>query len=287
MEGTYLPNIVELIEGYGIELKKQGSEYIGFCPNHEDTKPSLMVNPVKNIYRCFACGFGGGYKKFIEYMGDTPPKILGIKKYVPQEVEVLMPVPKDMVSSPSFEHYKHGRPDQVYTYLGVNKELLGFVCRFNLPDGKQTLPYVYYRKDGQEQWGFKGFPSPRPLYGMERLKKAKSILFVEGEKARDYVAARLQEICVLSWPGGAMSVNKAKWNMIKNKNVYLWPDNDKPGSEAMDAVYEELKENNTLYRVDLPVGVPLHWDVADSGWNAQQIRDYLNSNSGNLYTIHK
>ena len=58
-------NIVEII-GEHLSLTKKGKEMVGLCPFHSDHKPSLYVNPVKQIFKCFACGAGGDVIKFIQ-----------------------------------------------------------------------------------------------------------------------------------------------------------------------------------------------------------------------------
>lgn len=50
---------IEEVVGEFVELKKSGSSYKGLCPFHPDTTPSFMVNPSKNICKCFVCGAGG------------------------------------------------------------------------------------------------------------------------------------------------------------------------------------------------------------------------------------
>ncbi len=39
---------------------------VGLCPFHTDHKPSLYVNPSKQIFKCFACSAGGDVLKFIQ-----------------------------------------------------------------------------------------------------------------------------------------------------------------------------------------------------------------------------
>uniref|UniRef100_A0A809DYU1 DNA primase n=1 Tax=Ralstonia solanacearum TaxID=305 RepID=A0A809DYU1_RALSL len=53
-------SVQRLVEVSGITLKKQGKDYAGRCPFHEDATPSLIVTPGKNLYRCFGCGAAGG-----------------------------------------------------------------------------------------------------------------------------------------------------------------------------------------------------------------------------------
>lgn len=47
--------IEEVIGGYQ-HLEPKGKNYVGLCPFHPDHHPSLMVNPEKQTYSCFACG---------------------------------------------------------------------------------------------------------------------------------------------------------------------------------------------------------------------------------------
>jgi DNA primase len=52
--------LVRVMEDGGIELKRQGKDYVCHCPFHEDKTPSLVVTPSKNLFHCFGCGVGGG-----------------------------------------------------------------------------------------------------------------------------------------------------------------------------------------------------------------------------------
>ena len=57
-------DIVDLVGQY-VALKKRGREMVGVCPFHDDKRPSLNVSPVKQIFKCFACGAGGGVFQFL------------------------------------------------------------------------------------------------------------------------------------------------------------------------------------------------------------------------------
>jgi DNA primase len=52
--------VQRLIESAGIELKRVGKDLAGRCPFHEDSEPSLIVTPAKNLWHCFGCQCGGG-----------------------------------------------------------------------------------------------------------------------------------------------------------------------------------------------------------------------------------
>jgi DNA primase catalytic core len=53
-------SIQRLAETRGIKLRRSGKELIGLCPFHKDTKPSLNIDPKKNVWECKgACSQGG------------------------------------------------------------------------------------------------------------------------------------------------------------------------------------------------------------------------------------
>ena len=58
-------DIVDVISEH-LSLDRKGKEFVGLCPFHADHRPSMYVNPVKQIFKCFACGAGGDVFKFIQ-----------------------------------------------------------------------------------------------------------------------------------------------------------------------------------------------------------------------------
>lgn len=44
----------------------QGSEFVGLCPLHPETRPSFYVNAHKNLFYCHGCGQGGDLIRFVE-----------------------------------------------------------------------------------------------------------------------------------------------------------------------------------------------------------------------------
>lgn len=43
-----------------------GSEFVGLCPLHPETRPSFYVNTRKNLFYCHGCGQGGDLIRFVE-----------------------------------------------------------------------------------------------------------------------------------------------------------------------------------------------------------------------------
>ena len=57
-------DIVDVVGSYA-QLRHQGREYVALCPWHDDTRPSLHVNPERQSYKCFVCDVGGDVFSFI------------------------------------------------------------------------------------------------------------------------------------------------------------------------------------------------------------------------------
>ena len=65
-------DIVGLIDGYNIGLKRAGSAYKACCPFHSEKTPSFNVNPSRNSFHCFGCGEGGSAIGFVMKYENLP-----------------------------------------------------------------------------------------------------------------------------------------------------------------------------------------------------------------------
>ncbi|MCB0283136.1 MAG: DNA primase [Calditrichaeota bacterium] len=57
-------NVVHYISQF-VNLKKEGRNFKGLCPFHQEKTPSFVVSPEKQFYHCFGCGQGGNLYTFI------------------------------------------------------------------------------------------------------------------------------------------------------------------------------------------------------------------------------
>lgn len=58
-------DIVDVVEKY-VPLKRSGANFVGVCPFHDDSHPSMSVSSKLGIYHCFSCKAGGNAIKFIQ-----------------------------------------------------------------------------------------------------------------------------------------------------------------------------------------------------------------------------
>ncbi|MBO7493084.1 MAG: DNA primase [Bacteroidales bacterium] len=82
---------IEEVVGDFVSLRKQGQDFVGICPFHDDKNPSLHVSPRLGIYKCFVCDAAGNPVKFLmEHEKMTYPEAIEYlaKKYgIPLEYE--------------------------------------------------------------------------------------------------------------------------------------------------------------------------------------------------------
>ncbi len=74
-----LKQIVDIVDVVGnyVELKKNGSNYKGLCPFHDEKTPSFIVSPTRQSFKCFGCGIGGDAIKFLmEYEKLSYPEAI-------------------------------------------------------------------------------------------------------------------------------------------------------------------------------------------------------------------
>jgi DNA primase len=57
-------DIVDLVGGY-LDLRRQGRVFRGLCPFHDDSRPSLHVDPERQFWKCWVCNVGGDVFSFV------------------------------------------------------------------------------------------------------------------------------------------------------------------------------------------------------------------------------
>ncbi|MCA9166893.1 MAG: DNA primase [Planctomycetales bacterium] len=58
---------VDLVDYVGehLELRRQGRNFVALCPWHNDSRPSLQINPVRQSWKCWVCDLGGDIFSFV------------------------------------------------------------------------------------------------------------------------------------------------------------------------------------------------------------------------------
>jgi len=58
-------DLLAVVQSRGVKLKRQGADFVGLCPFHEEKTPSFHVTPSKNLFHCFGCGAAGSVIDFV------------------------------------------------------------------------------------------------------------------------------------------------------------------------------------------------------------------------------
>ncbi len=128
-------DIVDVISEH-IVLKRKGKEFVGICPFHDDTKPSMTVSPSKQFYYCFSCGAGGNSIKFLmEFTrANFSDVVLSLAKKNNINIESL--------DGPQDEAYKRqlSRREELYKILRISKNW--FKSQLHNSLGKEALNYL-------------------------------------------------------------------------------------------------------------------------------------------------
>jgi DNA primase len=63
-------DIVDLVGSY-LQLRREGRGYKALCPWHDDSRPSLQINPDRQSFKCWVCNVGGDVFSFIMKMENV------------------------------------------------------------------------------------------------------------------------------------------------------------------------------------------------------------------------
>jgi Ti-type conjugative transfer relaxase TraA len=161
-----------------------------------------------------------------------------------------------------------------YPYRSAEGHDLFYILRLEAKDGSgksiRPLSYGFQEGESQAHWSIRGYSgSPRPLYNQDLLTSMPNapVLVVEGEKTAESAQSLfgvLGYVCT-TWFGGASAVGKSNWSILQDRQVLIWPDNDRAGKEAASQVRGALNKCGArqVGIVQLPSYLPEKWDLAD------------------------
>ncbi len=130
-------DIVELVSQY-VALKKRGREFVGLCPYHDDKSPSMYVTPTKQIFKCFACGAGGGvFQWMMMYEKMSFPEAV---RALAERANIRLPEASAGPRRPDGEPSK----SDLLAVMGFAETF--FRRQLKSPAGKAALDYVHSRK---------------------------------------------------------------------------------------------------------------------------------------------
>ncbi len=184
---------------------------------------------------------------------------------------------------PPASYFRFGdlpEPSDLREYKTAEGVPLMVVARYDATaaDGtatKDVRPWIFGRRvwtdrAGQARdrtgWHCKA-PSPRPLYGLDRLagRPNAPVLVCEGEKAADAASVTFPDLICITSQGGAKAPGKSDWTSLHGRRVTIWPDQDEAGAGYAAKVAELARAAGaaSVRVVQVPNDWPAGWDLAD------------------------
>ncbi len=136
-------DIVEVVSEK-VVLRKQGKNFVGLCPFHNDHKPSFQVSPSKQIYKCFACGAGGDVIRFVSQIEGL--SFAEAVRYLAQRYHLSLPQSKG--SLPQDYERQLSRQEKLLEILALAADFYQHALRSQL--GSLAREYLRSRRLSEE-----------------------------------------------------------------------------------------------------------------------------------------
>lgn len=234
--------LVSALRAAGAEIKKESAFR---CPFHEDKTPSAGLYQADDgawRIKCQAasCGFCGD-------VFDVRAKSTG--KSVDDQLAELRtrsePKAKKRPAQtwPSIGAWERSFPYHVATYRYTNPDT-GKVdllkCRIEPPGEKKTFRQA--RVDDSGTVHGEAPPNPHPIYNRTRIRSAREVIIVEGEKCVESLHAAGWVATTAATGAGTGKAALTDWTPLAGKIVYLWPDHDPPDAHGVRAGHQFMRE---------------------------------------------
>ncbi|WP_088430311.1 DNA primase [Halomicronema hongdechloris] len=238
-------DIVDIVSQH-VVLKKQGKDFVGLCPFHDDKSPSFSVSPGKQFYYCFSCGAGGNGFKFLMELNKRSfaDVVLELAQRYQVPVKTLEPAQRQQLQR------QLSLRQQLFEILAVTAKFYEHALRQS--DGAEALAYLRQQRQLREetiqqfQLGFApggwqtlyGYLVEQKRYPVELVEKAGLIVprakgsgYYDRFRERLMIPIRDAQSRVIGFGGRAMGAAQPK---------YL----NSPDTELFD-------KGKTLYGLDL------------------------------------
>ncbi|MBW4520825.1 MAG: DNA primase [Scytolyngbya sp. HA4215-MV1] len=128
-------DIVDVVSDH-VVLRKQGKDFVGLCPFHDDKSPSFSVSPGKQFYYCFSCGAGGNAIKFLMELGKRSfgDVVLDLAKRYQVPVKTVEPEQRQELQR------QISLREQLYEILAIASQF--FQHALKQPQGEVALAYL-------------------------------------------------------------------------------------------------------------------------------------------------
>lgn len=270
-----------------------GDEYKTLSPLRADTRTGSFSIRRDGRWYDFATGEGGDFIDLVQRARNCPP--LEAARHIVREAgssphsqfsetgradrrpSAVVAVPAEASEGLSsacdnaLTRIRYGRLVGTWPYRQADGKAIFHVCRYETANAKKSVIPWYFGEDGSWLPG-QPLEAGRPLFRLpELLESSLPVMIVEGEKCATVSTPPDFPFFISTWSGGAGATEKTDWTPLKDREVVVWPDADKPGREAALRIKAQLPKARVL-RVE---GKPTGWDIADAVAEAINIEAFI------------
>ncbi|MCK6566039.1 MAG: CHC2 zinc finger domain-containing protein [Dehalococcoidia bacterium] len=151
--------IERVIASHGVKLQQRGDRFVGCCPFHEESNPSLVVYPNTRSFFCFGCKASGdvidfvkrkekvGFRRALELLGEAAPQGVAAsddRRRPPSESPLAVDDRLILAAACDLYHEALLRNERALSYLDGRGIALPIVrrCRLGYSDGQALKPFL-------------------------------------------------------------------------------------------------------------------------------------------------
>lgn len=235
-------DVESLLKSRNLKFIPRGNDFLINClnPNHEDRHPSMSIDQITGIFRCFSCGFKGNiFYEFGEKPNELQQKREKLKKLLKRKIAENVGLQFPSAAVPYHGNWRDIKPETYKKFEAFldhsSSEHLGRVM-FPIRNiaGKIVAFNGRHMTGGEPKYIFtpRGvklplFPTAKPFEG--------SIILVEGiyDMINLHDKGMTNTMCCF----GTHNLNEDKLAMLKMRgvdSVEVFFDGDTPGQEAAE-----------------------------------------------------
>ena len=244
-------SLVDVVSHY-IKLKKDGSNYVGYCPFHSEKTPSFSISKNKNIFKCFGCGVSGNNSVEFVMQKEHLTYPLALEKVASivgftlekESTEPIKPMPKlQKVSDRMVKYFEsrgisnntllHFKITESEEYFSNKKKNMNAIC-FNHYENNELVHIAFRAGDKSMK---STVNSKKIFYNIDAIRDTEDCIVCEGhiDCLSIFEAGFIN--CV-SVPNGSNSdlrcIDYSYQSFTNKKKIILATDNDKSGIELRE-----------------------------------------------------
>lgn len=230
--------ILDIVSDY-VALRKNGKDYFGRCPFHDEKSASFSVSPGSNLYYCFGCNVGGDVIKFIQEFNSCnfTDAIIELAQKSGIEIKLLDPEKQSEYEQKKSENAKLLEiiSSAAYFYQYQLKQNVGNIKNFL--DGKGInndrvidnflIGYASNHKDSLYQYLLEKIPEHKDLFLKTGLFKESQTGLIDFFRDRVVIPIRDVQGKIIAFGGRSLDGQQPKYlnspeTVLFNKSQVLF-----------------------------------------------------------------